>query len=86
MIKITLIHPARVRVLSYFKYHTHNLTSPALSHIHTLSSHSTLLRPAIKYISAIDVHLHHVVEALAVHDGGGGADEDVGDEDDAQTP
>eukprot|EP01047_Picozoa_sp_COSAG01_P059427 COSAG01_NODE_7132_length_3336_cov_3.598703_6_plen_123_part_01 len=58
---------------------THNHTSPALSHIHTISSHSTLVRPAIYYISASDVHLHHVVEALAVHDGGGGADEDAGD-------
>ena len=82
----TPIHPAKVTVLSYSKYHTHNHTSPALSHIHTISSHSTLLRSAINHISASDVHLHDVVEALAVHDGGGGADEDAGDDDDARTP
>ena len=52
--------------------------TPTLTHIHTISCHSTLLRPA--YISASNVHLHHVVEALAVHDGGGGADEDAGND------
>eukprot|EP01049_Picozoa_sp_SAG25_P010930 SAG25_NODE_1257_length_3483_cov_3.658392_3_plen_299_part_00 len=74
------IHPSCQSQSPRTQYHTHNHTSPTLSHIHTISSHSTLLRPAIYHISASDVHLHHVVEALAVHDGGGGADEDTGDD------
>ena len=83
----TLIHPTKIKILSHSKYHTHTTTHHQPSLIPTpSSSHSTLVRPAINHISASDVHLHDVVEALAVHDGGGGADEDVGDEDDAQTP
>jgi hypothetical protein len=87
VVNIIHIHPytSKSKLSRHSKYHTHNHTSPTRSHPHTISIliHSTLLRPASTYISASDVHLHDVVDALAVHDGGGGADEHAGDDEGA---